>query len=85
MNLLLLEGRPNQEVLEALRRADICIDHCIGSGWGLLAVEAMASGAAVMVNLDDERRIGVHRHFGWLNQSPLVSANIEQLEETLSI
>jgi glycosyltransferase involved in cell wall biosynthesis len=83
IDLVLLEGRPNQEVLEALRRADICIDHCIGSGWGLLAVEAMASGAAVMVNLDDERRIGVHRYFGWLNQSPLVSANIEQLEETL--
>jgi glycosyltransferase involved in cell wall biosynthesis len=83
IDLVLLEGRPNEEVLEALRRADICIDHCIGSGWGLLAVEAMASGAAVMVNLDDEHRIGVHRHFGWLNQSPLVSANIEQLEETL--
>jgi glycosyltransferase involved in cell wall biosynthesis len=83
IDLVLLEGRPNEEVLEALRRADICIDHCIGTGWGLLAVEAMASGAAVMVNLDDEHRIGVHRYFGWLNQSPLVSANIEQLEETL--
>ena len=83
IDLMLLENRPNEEVLEAMRRADVCVDHCIGSGWGLFAVEAMGSGATVMVNLDDEHRIGVHRYFGWLNQSPLVSANIEQIEETL--
>jgi glycosyltransferase involved in cell wall biosynthesis len=79
----LLEGRPNEEVLEAMRRADICIDHCVGSGYGLFAIEAMASGAAVMAKLEDEQRIGVHRHFGWLDQCPLVSANIDQLTETI--
>lgn len=83
IDLLLLENRPNEEVLEALRHADICVDHCIGSGWGQLAVEAMGSGATVIANVEDERRLGVHRHFGWLNQSPLVSANIDQIEETL--
>lgn len=83
IDFMLLENRPNHEVLEAMRRADICVDHCIGSGWGLFAVEAMGSGATVIANLEDERRIGVHRHFGWLNQSPLVSANIEQIEETI--
>jgi glycosyltransferase involved in cell wall biosynthesis len=79
----LLEKRPNAEVLEAMRTADICIDHCIGSGYGLFAIEAMASGAAVMAKLEDEQRIGVHRHFGWLEQCPLVSANVDQLEETI--
>ena len=83
IEFVLLEGRPNEEVLDWMRRADICVDHCIGSGFGLFAIEAMGSGAAVMANLEDEQRIGVHRHFGWLNQSPLVSANIDQLEETL--
>jgi hypothetical protein len=73
----------NEEVLDLMRRVDICVDHCIGSGWGLFAVEALGSGSVVMANLEDEHRLGVHRVFGWLNQSPLVSANIEQLEETL--
>jgi hypothetical protein len=83
IQLELLERRPNEEVLEAMRRADICIDHCIGSGWGLFAIEAMASGATVIANLEDEQRLGVHRYFGWLNQSPIVSANIDQLESTI--
>jgi glycosyltransferase involved in cell wall biosynthesis len=83
IDLVLLERRPNEEVLEAMRRADICIDHCVGSGWGLFSIEAMGSGATVIANLEDEQRLGVHRHFGWLNQSPIVSANIEQLEATI--
>jgi hypothetical protein len=83
IDFVLLEGTANETVLEEMRSADICIDHCIGSGFGLFAIEAMASGATVMANLEDEQRIGVHRHFGWLNQCPIVSANIEQLEETL--
>jgi hypothetical protein len=83
IELVLLERRPNEEVLEAMRRADICVDHCIGSGWGLFSVEAMGSGATVLANLEDEQRLGVHRHFGWLNQSPIVSANIDQLEATI--
>lgn len=85
IDLQLLERRPNEEVLEAMREADICIDHCIGSGYGLFAIEAMASGAATMAKLEDEQRIGVHRHFGWLDQCPLVSANIEQLGETIEL
>ena len=83
IDLVLLERRPNHEVLEAMRGADICIDHCIGSGYGLFAIEAMASGSVVMANLEDEQRLGVHRHYGWLNQCPIVSANIDQLVETI--
>jgi hypothetical protein len=84
IDLVVPEKRlPNEEILELMRRVDICVDHCIGSGWGLFAVEAMGSGSVVMVNLEDENRLGLHRYFGWLNQSPMVSANIEQLEETL--
>ena len=83
IDFVLLEGTANETVLEEMRSADICIDHCIGSGFGLFAIEAMGSGATVVANLEDEDRVGVHRHFGWLNQCPIVSANIEQLEETL--
>ncbi len=84
IDFVLLENSPNEEVIEQLRRADICVDSCIGCGYGLFAIEAMASGATVVGNLEDEQRLGVHRHFGWLNQCPVVSANIDQLEETLA-
>ena len=83
IELKLLEKVSNDAVLAAMREADICLEHCIGSGYALFAIEAMGSGSAVLSNLEDEHRIGVHRHFGWLDQCPIVSANIDQLEETL--
>lgn len=83
IEFVLLENVANEEVLATMARADICVDHCIGSGYGLFAIEGMASGAVVVANLEDEQRIGVHRHFGWLDECPIVSANIEQIEATL--
>jgi hypothetical protein len=83
IEFVLLEGAPNEQVIEAMRNADICIDHCIGAGYGLFAIEAMGSGATVVANLDDPQRLGVHRAFGWLNQCPIVSADIERLERTI--
>lgn len=83
IELELLERRPNAEVVEAIRAADICFDHCIGSGFGMFALEAMAAGAVVMANLEDEQRLGLHRVFGWLDQCPVVSANAHQVESTL--
>jgi glycosyltransferase involved in cell wall biosynthesis len=71
-------------VIEALGQADICVDNCIGGGYGLFAIEAMASGSVVLGNLEDEQQLGVFRHYGWLNQCPIVSANIDQLKETIS-
>lgn len=83
IEFVLLEGVPNEDVLAAMRRADVCLDHCTGSGYGLFAMEAMGSGSVVMANLEDELGLSVHRSFGWLDQCPIVSANVEQLEETL--
>jgi glycosyltransferase involved in cell wall biosynthesis len=50
IRLDLLERRPNTEVREALRRADLVVEQLIG-GYAMFAIEAMASGAPVLSRL----------------------------------
>jgi hypothetical protein len=45
--LRLLEGRPNSEVLQELHDADVLVDEVRELNYGMLALEAMASGCAV--------------------------------------
>lgn len=45
--LRLLEGMANSEVLENLQEADVVVDELNESQYGMLALEAMASGCAV--------------------------------------
>lgn len=80
VELVLLEGRPNRDVRDALRCADIVAEQFL-VGYGLLAVEAMASGAAVLSNVGwlpaDVRR---HRA---IVELPIVDATPETLTERL--
>jgi hypothetical protein len=46
--LRLLQGRPNAEVLRELRDADVLVDELRESMYGMIALEAMASGCAVV-------------------------------------
>ena len=80
VDLALLEGRPNREVRDALRDADIVAEQFL-VGYGLLAVEGMASGAAVISNvgwLPDE----VRSHPA-IAESPIVDASPETLTDRL--
>jgi hypothetical protein len=80
VHLLLLEGRPNHEVRDALRGADIVAEQLL-VGYGLLAVEGMASGAAVISNvgwLPEE----IRRHPA-IAESPIVDASPETLTDRL--
>ena len=80
VRLLLLERRPNHEVRDALREADIVAEQFL-VGYGLFAVEGMASGAAVISNigwLPDE----VRRHPA-IAESPIVDATPETLTDRL--
>jgi hypothetical protein len=83
IDFVLLEQVPNERVLQAMRDADISVDQCIGSAYGLFAIESMATGCTVLANLEDERLLGVHRQFAWLAQCPIVSVDIERLEKTI--
>jgi len=80
VQFILLEGRPNREVRDALRHADILAEQLL-VGYGLLAVEGMASGAAVISNmgwLPDE----IRRHPAIAN-SPIVDASPETVTDRL--
>ena len=80
VDLVLLEGRPNREVRDALRDADIVAEQFL-VGYGLLAVEGMASGAAVISNigwLPEE----IRRHPA-IVESPIVDASPETLADRL--
>jgi len=78
VHLVLIEGRPNREVRDALRDADIVAEQFL-LGYGLLAVEGMACGAAVVSNigwLPDEIRLHPA-----IAESPIVDANPETLTD----
>jgi len=80
VHFVLLEGRPNREVRDALRDADIVAEQFL-VGYGLLAVEGMASGAAVISNvgwLPEE----IRRHPA-IAESPIVDATPETLTDRL--
>ena len=80
VELVLLERRPNREVRDALRKADIVAEQFL-VGYGLFAVEGMSSGAAVISNvgwLPDE----IRRHPA-IAESPIVDANPETLTDRL--
>ena len=52
--LVLLENQPNERVRELLSKADIVIDQLFSVGPASLALEAMASGCAVLTGYNEE-------------------------------
>ena len=51
--LRLLEGLPNSAVREALADADILVDNLVAGSYGIVSLEAMASGAVAVSNFSD--------------------------------
>ncbi len=51
IDLELLQGRPNDEIREAMAASDIVADQFLLPGYAMAAVEAMASGRPVMENM----------------------------------
>jgi glycosyltransferase involved in cell wall biosynthesis len=83
VELVLLEGVPNEQVRQELRRADIAADQFVLPGYGLAAVEAMASGLPVMANLEAESCGTLFRRYSYLDECPILSATPESLTEQL--
>lgn len=80
VRLELIEGKPNAEVRSALARADVLVDQLL-VGYGLFAVEGMASGLPVISRtgwMPDE----VARHPA-MRELPIVDADVETVTERL--
>ena len=80
VRLVLLEGRANEEVREAIRAADVAVDQLL-TGYGLFAVECMSSGVPVISNL--RWMPHVMRAAPSLAEAPIVDADDRDLADRL--
>lgn len=86
VELLLLEGVPNDEVKRLMREeADLLAEQFVACGYGLNGIEGMASGLPVMANLADEAHTRVFRRHAFLNECPILSTTPEQLADHLRL
>lgn len=85
VELILLENKSNDEVLEALRNADILAEQFIITGYALSALEGMATGLPVLSNLENEEYTRVFRRYSYLNECPILSTTPENLKENLRV
>ena len=83
VELVLLEGVPNDRVREIMEGADILAEQFIATGYAMSGIEGMACGLPVLANLDHEAYTRVFRRYGFLDECPVVSTPPERLTETL--
>jgi glycosyltransferase involved in cell wall biosynthesis len=85
VGLELVEGRPNEEVRALMKEVDVFADQFILTGYGLAAVEALASGLPVMCNLEDEYVMRLYRLYAFFGECPVVSASPEMIADRLRL
>lgn len=85
VELVLLEKVPNDRVREVMQEVDILADQFICIGYGLAAIEGMASGLPVMSNLDLQSYTQLFRRYSFLNECPIVSSTPETINRNLKV
>lgn len=85
IELILLEGVPNEKVRELMQTADILGEQFIATGYALSGIEGMASGLPVLANLEHEAYTRVFRRYGFLNECPILSTSPESLVNNLKV
>lgn len=84
---ILLEKKPNQEVLNILQnKATIFIEKLVGPSYALSAIEAMSYGVPVIGSVNNGDWDDLYKSFSrysFLEECPIVSASIETLESVL--
>jgi glycosyltransferase involved in cell wall biosynthesis len=85
VELVLLEGVPNDRVRERMSEVDILAEQFIVTCFGLSAIEGMASGLPVMANLENEAYTRVFRRYAFLNECPVLSSSPENLKGNLRL
>lgn len=85
VELILLEGVPNDEVRRQMQRADILAEQFIGIGYAMSAIEGMASGLPTLANFEHEAYTRLFRRYAFLDECPILSTNPENLVANLRI
>jgi hypothetical protein len=83
VDLRLLTGVPNAEVRRALSEADVLADQLLLPGYGLAAIEGMASGVPVLANVDGSEVAAYLREHSFLAECPIVQATPETVRAVL--
>jgi hypothetical protein len=83
VELLLLEGIPNDEVQNVLQRADILVDQLVLLGYALSAIEGMGAGLPVLANLDNDLYTQLYRRYSFLDECPILSTTPETVTANL--
>ena len=85
VKLLLIEGVPNDRLIDLLREdVDILIEQLF-SGYGLNGLEGLATGLPVISNLPNNSRINMFRRYSYLKECPVISSNPEKLTDDLRV
>ena len=74
---LMIQGKPNKDVLQAFAHADLVADQFIGGFYGYTALEAMALGRPVLAYVRGRHLLEAP------DECPIISATPDNLEEVL--
>jgi glycosyltransferase involved in cell wall biosynthesis len=86
VELLIIEGKTNDEVLQILNfEADVLVEQLIGNAYALSAMEGMACGLPVISNLSNVIYTQAFRRYSYLNECPILSGCPENITEILRI
>lgn len=79
IELVLVEGKTQQEAFEIYRTADIIVDQLYAGTYGVFAVESMALGKPVITYISDEMKERLPEEL------PIVSGGTKTITETLEL
>jgi glycosyltransferase involved in cell wall biosynthesis len=83
VELVLMERMQNDEIRALMQDVDIFADQLVLPGYGLAAIEAMASGLPVLSDLSNEAMFRVFRRYTYFGECPIVSTTIESIADNL--
>jgi glycosyltransferase involved in cell wall biosynthesis len=83
VELVLLEGVPNDQVRKTMLEVDILAEQFLASIYALSGIEGMASGLPVLVNLESEPHTRPFRRYSYLDECPALSTSPETIRANL--
>lgn len=84
VELLLIEGRQNEEVRELMQtQVDILVENLNMTGYGLTGLEGMACSLPVISNFENDATLTHFRRWSFLSECPIVSGCPENIQALL--
>jgi len=83
VQLDIIEAVPNEEALARIKACDLYVDQLI-FGYAQAALEGLAFGKVVISALDDSPEYDLFRRFSYLNECPIISANVDTIYDVLT-